>query len=164
MLYIGGVMNTLMKDKLNTPEEWGTYSWKSGGHWLMLLFLTDVPGAYLIAHHQDWPLIATISISLLPFAAGVLYVRTIVRWIRGMDEMHRQITVSAFALAMVLYLAMSQVWTLLADRAGIMERVFHLNRLGILERMPFSELSFMVGMLFVLFKVAYAFIYNRRYK
>jgi predicted Na+-dependent transporter len=164
MLYIDDVMNTLTKDKLNTPEEWGTYSWKSGSHWLALLFLTDVPGAYMIANHKDWPLMATIPISLLPLAAGVLYAHSIARWIRGMDEMHRQITVSAFALAMVIYLALGQVWTLLADRAEIMERVFHLSRLGVLERMPFPELTFMVCMLTVLFKVAYAYIYNRRYK
>lgn len=164
MLYIGGIMNTITKEKLNTPEEWGTYSWKSGSHWLMLLFLTDVPGAYLIAHHPDWPLVATIPIALLPLAAGVLFVRDIVRWIRGMDEMHRQITVSAFAWAMVVYLAMGQLWTLLADRAGTLECVFHLSRLGVLERMPFSELTFMACMLTILFKVAYTFIYNRRYK
>ena len=164
MLYIGGIMNAITKDKLNTPEEWGTNSWKSGSHWLMLLFLTDVPGAYLIAHHPNWPLAATIPISLLPLAAGVLFVCSIVRWIRGMDEMHRQITMSAFALTMVIYLALGQVWTLLADRAGILERVFHLSRLGVLERMPFSELTFMVCMLTILFKGVYAFIYNRRYK
>jgi uncharacterized membrane protein len=164
MLYIGVIMNMHTKNKLNTPEEWDTYTWKSGGHWLLLLILTDVPGAYLINHHKDLPLIATIPISLLPLAAGVLYVHTIVRWIRGMDEMHRQITVSAFALAMVIYLAMSQLWTLLADRAGILERVFHLSRLGVLERMPFSELTFMACMLFALFRLAYTFIYIRHYK
>jgi predicted Na+-dependent transporter len=159
MLYIACVMN----NQPNLPENMDR-SWKAGGHWLILLFLTDVPGALLIAHHQGWPLIWRIIISLVPFATALLYVHAIVKWIRGMDELHRQIALSAFTFAMVVYLAMSGAWSLLADRAGIMENFFHLSRLGTLERMPFSELSFMVGLTYVLFKIGYACIFNRRYK
>ena len=54
MLYIACIMNS----KLNTPDEIGLwtgkpYSWrdplKAGAGWMMLVYLTDVPGAYLIA-------------------------------------------------------------------------------------------------------------------
>src|SRR5690348_18005738 len=99
-----------MNSKLNIPDEIGLwtgkpYSWrdslKAGGGWMMLTYLTDVPGAYLISHHKDWSLALRIMFALIPLAAALLYVRGVVRWIRGMDELHRQITVVAFGFAAV---------------------------------------------------------------
>src|SRR5689334_21969212 len=100
-----------MMTKPNVPEEIGRVSlrlWreplKAGAGWMMLSYLTDVPGAYLIELHKGWPLALRIIIALLPFAASLLYVRGIVRWIRGMDELHRQITVASFGFAAIAYL------------------------------------------------------------
>ena len=64
MLYTGFVMNT----KPNLPEEIGfgqMANWrlwrgslnKGGAVWMFIVYLTDIPGALLIKHHQDWPLI-----------------------------------------------------------------------------------------------------------
>ncbi len=130
----------------------------------MLVFLTDIPGAYLIAHHKDWPIILPIIIALLPLAASLLYVRAIVQWIRGMDELHRQITQAAFGFAMVAYLVLARAWSLLADRAGILENMFHLTRLGTLERMPFSNITFITALTYVLYGIGYTHIFNRRYQ
>jgi hypothetical protein len=152
-----------MNNKPNIPEDMGR-SWKAGGPWLMLVFATDVPGAYLISHHKDWPALLRIMVALLPLLASLLYVRALVRWIRGMDEMHRQITQAAFGFAVVTYLFLSGTWTLLADRAGILENFFHLGRLGVLERMPFTNVSFIAAMTYVLFGIGYAHIFNRRYR
>jgi hypothetical protein len=153
-----------MNDQPNMPEEID-YSVKAGGHWMLLLFLADVPGAFLIHHYKDWPMMARVLLSLLPLPVAVFYVRAIVRWIRGMDEMYRQITVSSFAFAMVVYLAMSGVWTLLVDKSGIMENIFpHWSRLGPADRTPFTDLFFMVAMIYILFKVVYVHIFSRRYK
>ena len=71
----------------------------------MLVFLTDVPGAYLIAHHKDWPILLPIIVALLPLAASLLYIRDILRWIRGMDELHRQITLASFGFATAMDIA-----------------------------------------------------------
>ena len=152
-----------MNNKPNIPEDMA-HSWKAGGHWLMLVFVTDIPGAYLIAHHKDWPIIQPIIIALLPLAASLLYIRAIVRWIRGMDEMHRQITQAAWGFAMVAYLVLTGVWSLLADRAGLLENMFHLTRLGTLERMPFSNVTFITALTYVLYGIGYTHIFNRRFK
>jgi hypothetical protein len=159
MLYTVCIMN----NKPNIPEDMAR-SPKAGGHWLMLVFLTDIPGAYLIAHHKDWPIILPIIIALLPLAASLLYVRAIVQWIRGMDELHRQITQAAFGFAMVAYLVLAGAWSLLADRAGILENMFHLTRLGTLERMPFSNITFITALTYVLYGIGYTHIFNRRYQ
>src|SRR3954462_3120258 len=111
--------------KPNIPEEIGRVSlrlwrepFKAGAGWMMLVYLTDVPGAYLIDHHKTWPLALRMIIALLPFAARLLYVRGMVRWIRGMDELHRQITVSSFAFSAITYLFLGAACSLM-DRAGV---------------------------------------------
>jgi len=166
MLYSMGIMN----DKLNVPEDIFKfrYSWrdsfKAGAWWMMIAYLTDVPGAYLIAHHKDWPIAWRIIIAALPLAASLLYVRGVVRWIHGMDELHRQITLSAFAFAAVTYLFLEAAWSLLADRTGLFESVFHLTRLQTFERTPFSYCTFTIAMTYILFGIRYTHIFNRRYR
>ena len=168
MLYSGSVMTT----KPNIPDEialWTgkPYAWreslKAGGGWMMLVYLTDVPGTYLIAHHHEWPLVLRIIIALVPVAAALLYVRGVVQWVRGMDELHRKITVTAFGFALVAYLSLCAAWSQLTDRAGVFETVFHLNRLQTLERMPFSNCTFIVALTWVLFCIGFS-LFNRRYK
>lgn len=168
MLYIAGIMN----NKLNIPDEIGLwtgkpYSWrdslKAGAGWMMLVYLTDVPGAYLIAHHKDWPIALRIIITLIPLVAALLYVRGVVQWIRGMDELHRKITLTAFGFATVAFLFLAAAWSQLVDRAGIFEEIFHLSRLQTLERMPFSNCTFIVAFTWVLFCIGFT-IFNRRYK
>ena len=84
-------------------------------------YLTDVPGACLISHHKDWSLALRIMIALIPLAAALLYVRGVVRWVRGMDELHRQITVAAFGFAAVTYLFLAAAWSQLVDRADTIQ-------------------------------------------
>lgn len=151
-----------MNEKPNIPEEIDKTS-KSGAHLFWLLFLADVPASYLVHHYKDWPMIAKLLISLLPFLVAAFYIRALVRWIRGMDEMHRQLTVSAFAFAMVIYMGMSGLWSLMT-RDGIMEQMFHWwSRLGPVDRTPFTDLWFMAAMIYILFKIIYTQIFNRRF-
>jgi hypothetical protein len=156
--------------KPNFPEEigWPTrLSWrdsfKAGAGWMMLAYLTDVPGAYFVAHF-NWPLPMRVIIALLPLAASLLYVRGVVRWIRGMDELHRQITGSAFAFAAIAYLFLGAAWWLLVERAGILEAMFQLTRLQAMERMPFYNCTFAIVMTYVLFAIGYTHIFKRRYE
>lgn len=130
----------------------------------MLVFATDVPGAYLTTHHKDWPIILPIIIASLPLVAGLLYIRSTLRWMRGMDELHRQITLAAYGFAMATYLVLTGAWSLLIERTDILENVFHLSRSGALERMPFTNVTFIAALTYVLFGIGYAHIFNRRYK
>ena len=45
LLYTVGIMN----NKPNIPEDMAR-SWKAGGPWLMLVFVTDIPDAYGIGY------------------------------------------------------------------------------------------------------------------
>src|SRR5947209_7267783 len=119
MLYTAFLMNS----KPNIPEEIGLRSigkpssWlasmKAGGGWMMLVFLTDLPGIYFNEAHKESPLALRIAVALVPLVASLLYVRSTARWIRGMDELHRRITLEALLFATVAYLFLSTAWFLL---------------------------------------------------
>jgi hypothetical protein len=157
-----------MSCRPNVPEEigWGRqYSWraslKAGGGWMMLAFATDLPGIYLIGRHKDWPVVARAMIALIPLMATFLYVRSAARWVRGMDELHRRIALESFLFATVAYLFLSGAWFLL-DRAGVWDACARTTGLH-LERVPFSNCTFIICLTYVFFGVGYS-IFNRRYQ
>jgi hypothetical protein len=157
-----------MNNKPNVPGEIGLgkqYSWrassKAGGGWMMLAFLTDLPGLYLIEHHNDWPLALRTVVALLPLLATSLYVRSIARWVRGMDELHRRIALEAFLFATVAYLLLTAAWFLL-NHAGVWNAIAQTTGLH-LERMPFSNCTFIICLTYVFFGVGHS-IFNRRYQ
>src|SRR5271169_2867619 len=86
MLYTVG-MNT----KPNLPEEigfgkmnlWGSWRGslnKGGAIWMFVVYLTDIPGDWLIKHHPGWPLALRLLIALFPLAASLLYARGFAAW------------------------------------------------------------------------------------
>ena len=153
-----------MTNKPNLPEE-VPYSWrgslKAGGGWMMLAFLTDLPGNYLLAHHKDWPLALRIVVALIPLMASLLYVRSIVRWVRGMDELHRRVVLEAFLFSTVAYLGLAAAWFLL-NHAGVWEAIAHATGLH-LEEMPFSNCTLIICLTYILYGIGYSFL-NRRYQ
>ena len=48
---------------------------------------------------RQWPFALRIAAVLVPFAALALWARSIIRWIGGMDELHRRITMAAVLFA-----------------------------------------------------------------
>lgn len=159
---------TRMNGKPNIPEEIGLgeqYSWhaslKAGGGWMMLAFLTDLPGVYLMDHHKDWPMALRAMIAMVPFVATWLYVRSTTRWVRGMDELHRRTALESFLFATVAYLLLTVSWSLL-NRAGVLEAIAQTMGLH-LEGMPFASCTFIICLTYVLFGVSYS-VFNRRYR
>ena len=157
-----------MNEKLNFPEEIGCgrqYSWraslKAGGGWMMLVFLTDLPGLFLIDQHKDWPLPLRGFVICIPLIAALLYVRSIGRWVRGMDELHRRVALDSFLFATVAYLFLAAFWFLLGS-AGVWDALAQSTGLHF-ERMPFSNCTFILCLTYVFFGVGYGLL-NRRYQ
>jgi hypothetical protein len=94
-------------NKPNLPDEiWlgrEAYSaWKDlrVNGWLMAAAL--ISGASDIVFRgavQQWPVPWQAIVAVIPFLAILLWARNLARWIRGMDELHRRITVSAVLFA-----------------------------------------------------------------
>ena len=159
-----------MNTRPNVPEEIGLgkeYSWrasfKAGGGWMMLVFLTDLPGAYLIGQHTDWPVALRAVIALIPLLLSLMYVRSTARWVRGMDELHRRVSLEAFLFATVMYLFLTAAW-LLFGNAGVWSAVAGATGLH-LERVPFAQATctWILCLTYVFFGIGYS-ILNRRYR
>src|SRR5215471_13058873 len=112
--------------KPNLPEEIGLGRWmgsvrgwnRGGAPWMFLVYLTDVPGDWLLQHHPGWPLVLRLLISLVPLVAALFYVRGLTRWIRGLDELDRPVVLNSFIFATTAYLLLAITWPLLI-RGGV---------------------------------------------
>ena len=62
-------------------------------------------------------------ITIAPFPAILLWVRDLTRWVRGMDELHRGITLMAIVFAVSTTLFVLALWHLLA-KAGVWQTFF----------------------------------------
>ena len=78
-------------------------------HWAFAAIFLSVAGDLLVHFHEDandWPVALRTIIALCPLLPALLYVRSLGRWLRGMDELDRQITLKVilFAISATLYL------------------------------------------------------------
>jgi hypothetical protein len=67
--------------------------------WLMVAAAVYVAILALLKHHPEWSPLTRGLFSLTPLLPGVLYVRTCLRFIRGMDELQRRIQMEAWLFA-----------------------------------------------------------------
>jgi hypothetical protein len=126
MLYIIG-----MNEKLNVPDEiWlgkKDYSWRADwkvNGWLFVAAIISSASDLLFRRQiAQWSTSAKTIIALVPFVAILLWTRSLARWIRGMDELHRRITVAAVLFATSATFLFSTVWHRL-DQAGFFQAIF----------------------------------------
>ena len=70
--------------------------------WSWAAVLTSFVGeVFLLPHHQDWPTAWRAVIAVAPLIASLLWVRSVMQWMRGMDELQRRITMAASVFAVV---------------------------------------------------------------
>src|SRR6187402_1676289 len=96
-----------MNSKPNVPAEIflgnEEYSWRidwTVNGWLFVATIISGLSDIMFPHVVGaWPLAWKVMIVLAQFAAIALWARGLGRWIRGMDEMHRRITMTAVLFA-----------------------------------------------------------------
>jgi hypothetical protein len=127
MLYTVSTMNT----KPNVPDEiflgGKEYSWRADwtvNGWLFaattISALADIMFPHIV---RQLPLGARVGIVLAQFLAIALWARMLARWIRGMDELHRRITVSAVLFSISATFGFLMLWHRL-DAAGLFNTIF----------------------------------------
>ena|ERR1039458_8491093 len=176
MLYTTSIMN----NKPNIPEEviFGTkqFSYRTDGKvnfWLLfamvtgaandLLFHTNPPyGPLHHCYYQDWPVVLRAVVELFPLLASLLWARSMARWIRGMDELHRRITLEALLFAAIATLCVLSIWPLL-DGAGVSAAILQATNNVHLEALDKPNFPLTLGMLWLFYFLGHA-IFNRRYK
>lgn len=157
MLYTG-----IMNDRPNVPEDTLQCTWRSlkaGGGWMFIAMGTSIAADYLLPHHKDWPWVLRAVLVLVPLAAALLYVRSTARWIRGMDELHRHITLCSFLIATVAYLLLNIAWPLL-DKAGVFEAISQVTSLR-LERLYLGNCTLTLALTYVFWGVGLRIFYRR---
>ena len=85
-----------------------------------ILFHTIVPpfDGVLREDFLTWPVGIRLIIESVPLLAGLLWARSVARFIRGMDELHRRITIEAWLFSALATIGFLSIWPLL-DAAGI---------------------------------------------
>jgi hypothetical protein len=174
MLYNAGTMN----NKPNLPEEvvsWKTYSFRADmkvNSWLFVALLTSAASAFLFhtnppygpSHHcyyEDWPVVLRAVVELFPLLATLLWARSIVRWMRGMDELHRRIMLETWLIAAIATIYFLSIWHLL-DLAGVSAAILRATHVH-LEALDKPIFPLTIGM-FYLFSGLGFNILNRRYQ
>jgi hypothetical protein len=167
-----------MNNRPNVPDEiWlgkKEYSWGMDWRvncWLLfamvtgaandLLFHSKAPYGLLRHCYQDWPVVLRAVIELVPLLASLLWVRSVARWIRGMDELHRRITLEAWLFAAIATLSVLSIWPLL-DGAGVSAAILQATNVH-LEALDKPNFPLTLGILWLFYFLGHS-IYNRRYQ
>ena len=158
-----------MSTKPNLPDEiWlgkKEYSawtdWKVNG-WLFVAAIVSGASDILFPHVvRGWPIAVRAVVAVIPFVALLLWARTLAQWIRGMDELHRRITLAAILFTVSATFFFVVLWHRL-ERVGVFQALF-----------PSSSPSAAswdiatVGHIFLLMTFCYFLgyrIFNRRYQ
>lgn len=164
MLYTRG-----MTIKPNLPDEiWfgkKEYSpwtdWKVNG-WLIVATLISVLSDFLFPHQlRQWHVGLRALVAVIPFLAILLWARSLARWIRGMDELHRRIMLAVILFTVSATFFFVMLWHRL-DEVGVFPAIPPVGK-G-------SEASWdigTVGHIFLLMTFCYFLgyrIFNRRYQ
>ena len=150
-------------NKPNLPDEIDVrkedYSFRAdmrvNGWMLAALIMSSASDVFFPDQIKTWPLAWRTIIAIAPFLVILLWVRALTRWSRGMDELHRRITLSAIMFAVSATFFVVALWHVLA-KVGIWRTGF----LGIFDpNSVWVILSLMTASYFHGYR-----IFNRRYK
>ena len=150
-------------NKPNLPDEIDVrkedYSFRAdmrvNGWMLAALIMSSASDVFFLDQIKTWPIAWRTIIAIAPFLVILLWVRALTRWSRGMDELHRRITLSAIMFAVSATFFVVALWHVLA-KVGIWRTGF----LGIFDpNSVWVILSLMTASYFHGYR-----IFNRRYK
>lgn len=107
---------------------------------------------------RQWPMALRLAIVAVEFGAVLLWVRRLAFWIRGMDEMHRRLTLTTFLFSVSATLLFFLLWFRL-EVGGFFEAILG-QRLG----WGMGTVSFGILMHSIFYGLGHCLIFNRRYQ
>src|SRR3954453_13967382 len=123
--------SALMSIKPNLPDEiWlgkKEYSlrtdWKVNA-WLFAATIVSAASDIMFPQQvREWNIGLRTLIAFIPFLAIPLWVRSLAHWIRGMDELHRRITLAAILFSISVTFFFVMLWHRL-ETAGVFQALF----------------------------------------
>ena len=164
MLDIWKACFTLLRmNKPNLPDEIDVrnkdYSFRAdmkvNGWMLVALIISSASDVFFPDQIKTWLPAWRAIIAIAPFLFILIWMRNLTRWIRGMDELHRRITLAAIVFAVSTTFFVVALWHVLA-KVGIWRTGF----LGIFDpNSVWVILSLMTASYFHGYRIS-----NRRYQ
>lgn len=125
MLYIDGVMN---KTTVELVQPGRNYSFRADiklNAWAFVAVGLAFASRIVIRHHPEWSLWLRALVALSPLLPSLFYVRSIARWIRGMDELQQRIQLGACLIATTGTIFMVLGYNLLIAQGIYLTRLPH---------------------------------------
>jgi hypothetical protein len=121
--------------------------------WAFVALMVAFTARWILQRHHDWgaPLVSLVALS--PLLPSLLYVRTIARWIDGMDELQRRLQMEACLFATTGTVFVATGLSLLGG-LGVLSTVRLQHGLG------WEGTFALIVLLYILGNV----IFNRRYR
>ena len=117
-------------NKINVPEQIDfrkkEYSFRDDmrvNGWMLVALVISVAGEMCSDQVKTWVAPGRALLAIAPFPALLMWARDLTRWVRGMDELHRRITLAAIVFAVSATLFVTTLWALLAQ-TGIWPHFF----------------------------------------
>ncbi len=170
MLYTASNMNTKPNDpeELFHPKKYCLWTDLRVNYWLIfaifagtandLLFHSRLP---LQDNYLTWPVGLRATIELIPLVMALLWTRSMARWMQGMDELQRRITLGAWLFGAAATLGILSLWPLL-DGAGVSAAILKATKFH-LEALDKPNFPVTLGLLCVFYVLGHS-IFNRRYR
>jgi hypothetical protein len=107
MLYIVGMDKLILPEAVRPGRHYSFRADMRLNAWAFVALLVAFATRWLLQNHHDWGAGLRSILALSPLVPSALYVRSIVRWIGGMDELQRRIQLEAslFATTGTVFLA-----------------------------------------------------------
>ena len=156
----------IMSNKPNLPEEimFGpSYSLRANlkaNTWAFVAMILSLAGDSWLARHADWGATSRSVIAMVPLLVSAFWVRDFGRWMQGMDELHRRLTLEACLFATVVTLFIVTTWHVL-DQAGFFQAYFMPARLHLGTH--FHTASFPISLVLAFYFLGYTRL-NHRYQ
>jgi hypothetical protein len=170
MLYIASNMNNKPNDpeELFHPKKYCLWTDMKVNYWLFFAICAGAANVFLFhsrlplqEDYLTWPVGLRAIIELIPLLAALLWIRSIAKWMRGMDEMQRRITLEAWLFGAAATLCVLSFWPLL-DESGVSAAILKATKFH-LEALDKPNFPLTLCLLCIFYVLGH-FILNRRYK
>src|SRR5438874_3719022 len=110
MLYIARMtVRPILPESVRPGKHYSLQADMKLNAWALVAVLVSILARSLLQHHPDWGAPLQSVVALTPILPSLLYLRSIARWIGGMDELQRRIQLESclFATTATVFLRAS---------------------------------------------------------
>lgn len=120
MLYSSPMNKTVFPEAVRPGKHYSFRCDMKLNAWALVAVAVAACARWLLQRHHEWGGLVQAAVALTPLVPSLLYVRSIARWIGGMDELQRRIQLEAclFATTGTVFLATA---VSLLESAGVLE-------------------------------------------